>query len=142
MHVYSVKSAQCKKFSCQAFRLTSIQPDVIKCCYSFIVQPQVSISPSITVVEGQNTVLQCNITAANPPTNVTWIYSTSEVVPSTNGSVIWPSVHRSRHGLYTCRASNGIGSPGVKTMFLTVHCKFSWLFTIFLYVHSLFEIGG
>jgi len=85
------------------------------------VQPQISISPSITVVEGQSVILQCNITTANPATNVTWFYSTNTVIPSTNGSILWPSVNRNRHGLYTCRASNGIGSPVTKATFLTVN---------------------
>jgi len=85
------------------------------------VQPQISISPSITVVEGQSVILQCNITTANPATNVTWFYSTNTVIPSTNGSIIWPSVNRNQHGLYTCRVSNGIGSPVTKTTFLRVN---------------------
>ena len=92
-------------------------------------------------MEGQSVILQCNITTANPATNVTWFYSTNTIIPSTNGSILWPSVNRNRHGLYTCRVSIGIGSPVTKTTFLTVNCRFSFFFTILLHVNNVFEKG-
>ena len=88
----------------------------------FTVSPEISVSPAMTVIEGVSSVLQCNVTAANPSATVSWKSPSNAVIPHTNGRAQLSSIHRNKNGLYTCLASNGVGSATKKTS-LTVNCK-------------------
>ena len=81
----------------------------------------------MTVIEGGSAVLECNVTAANPSATVTWRSPTNAVIPHTNGRALLSSIKRNQNGLYTCQASNRIGSA-TNTSILTVDCKFHWFF--------------
>ena len=98
----------------------------------FIVPPQISTSSAIAAVEGHRVVLHCNVTAANPAANVTWHSPTGAELQNTNGRILLPSVNRNQNGVYTCQASNGVGSVAIKTTYLSVNCKFGSFFHSFI----------
>ena len=89
----------------------------------FVVRPEISIPSTITVVEEQDVVLQCKIIAANPVANVTWRSPDGSETLSPFGRVALTSVNRRQNGVYSCFASNGIGSVSSKATYLSVNCK-------------------
>ena len=100
-----------------------------------IVGPKISVSPGMTVVEGENVVLYCNVTAANPMPNITWSHPSSGVIRNTNGMILFPSIKRNQHAVYSCIASNGVGPAVIRTTSLVVNCEFLrfFLFSIYPY---------
>ena len=78
---------------------------------------------TMTVTEGETVTLFCNVTAANPAANITWLNHANLPIPNTNGRTQLSSINRNQNGVYTCQASNGVGVAAFATTALTVHCK-------------------
>ena len=95
--------------------------------FDFIVRPEVSVTSPITALEGDNVNFRCTVTAANPTASVMW-RGPSNTVLSSSPLLTLNSVNRNQVGEYTCIASNGISPNARKTTFLSVNCKFKWVF--------------
>ena len=102
-------------------------------CYSlnFLIcivdPPSVTIhKQEVTVVEGHNTSLACNV-SGKPYPAITWTKRGSSLVLSNTSSLDLYNV--SRHDAtddiiqYNCTASNGVGTPATAMVNITVHCK-------------------
>lgn len=63
------------------------------------------------------------IPLGDPPGEPLLVESTSDTQLSPNGSLVFPNVQPHLQGHYTCRASNDIGQPLSKTVFLRVNGK-------------------
>lgn len=81
----------------------------------------------VTVVEGHNTSLTCNVSGKPEPT-ITWTKQGSAVVLSNTSSldVVNVSRHDATDGIiqYQCTASNGVGTPATATVNITVYCMY------------------
>ena len=73
-----------------------------------LVRPILVISSNETVEEGGNVTLSCNITAANPPANITWKNPSDSIIAHTNGVITLNSIKRQQAGRYSCHANNGV----------------------------------
>ena len=58
--------------------------------------------------EGENIILSCNITTANPPANIMWKNPSGSTVGHTNGVITLNSIKRQQAGSYSCHADNGV----------------------------------
>ena len=85
------------------------------------------IPQTVTVIEGGNITLVCNISGVPAP-SIYWTQIGSSKVVSHNSSLTIVSV--SRPGTpdnmiqYQCTASNGVETPATATVNVTVHCKY------------------
>ena len=77
------------------------------------------------VVEGQTATLICTMTTANPNTSFIWkwIKNDSPTTVLHNGSnYTIPNIQRGSSGLYSCIASNSVGTSDPVTVNLDVQC--------------------
>ena len=95
----------------------------------FPVAPFVAVIPqTVTVTEGGNITLVCNVSGVPSP-SILWTQIGSSKVVSQNSSLTIVNV--SRPGTpdnmiqYQCTASNGVGTPSTVTATISVHCKYS-----------------
>ena len=91
------------------------------------VAPFAAVIPqTVTVIEGGNITLVCNVSGVPSP-SILWTQIGSSKVVSQNSSLTIVNV--SRPGTpdnmiqYQCTASNGVGTPAIATVNVTVHCK-------------------
>ncbi len=61
------------------------------------------------------------LATGDPPGEPLLVESTSDTQLAPNGSLVFPQVQPHLQGHYTCRASNDIGQPLSKTVFLRVN---------------------
>ena len=94
----------------------------------FPVAPFAEVIPqTVTVIEGGNITLVCNISGVPAP-SIHWTQIGSSKVVSHNSSLTIVNV--SRPGTpdnmiqYQCTASNGVETPATATVNVTVHCKY------------------
>lgn len=81
------------------------------------------------VTEGRTVVLECNVTDANPNTNITWKWfrSSSNTSFPHNGPIYTISdITRNKAGLYNCMAINSAGTSLPTSTYVNVQCKFVW----------------
>ena len=103
---------------------------LLNACYVMcliLVAPFVEVIPqTVTVIEGGNITLDCNISGVPAP-SILWTQIGSSKVVSHNSSLTIVNV--SRPGTsdnmiqYQCTASNGVETPATATVNVTVHCK-------------------
>ena len=103
---------------------------LLNACYIMClisVAPFVEVIPrTVTVIEGGNITLVCNISGVPAP-SMLWTQIGSSKVVSHNSSLTIVNV--SRPGTpdnmiqYQCTASNGVETPAMATVNVTVHCK-------------------
>ena len=103
---------------------------LLNACYvmCFIsVAPFAEVIPqTVTVIEGGNITLVCDISGVPAP-SILWTQIGSSKVVSHNSSLMIVNV--SRPGTpdnmiqYQCTASNGVETPAMATVNVTVHCK-------------------
>ena len=75
---------------------------------------------NITVIEGENRTLTCNV-SGSPALTVTWTEVSSH--SQSNGIMRYlTNINRSNAGEYVCKAKNDCGNSSART-FLTVLCK-------------------
>lgn len=79
-----------------------------------------------SVVEGGTAVLKCEVTDANPDTNITWRWFKS----SNNASVYHggstytiSNIKRNKTGFYNCVAINSAGTSVPVSTYVNVQCK-------------------
>ncbi|XP_065061806.1 uncharacterized protein LOC135688756 isoform X2 [Rhopilema esculentum] len=84
------------------------------------VSPQIRVQSSLTVIEGQDVLLTCVVVAANPMPAITWKDPRNNSLSHSNGMLLLRSVRRNQAGVYTCKASNGIGFPKTKSALINV----------------------
>ena len=94
----------------------------------FPVAPFAEVVPqTVTVIEGGNITLICNISGVPAP-SILWTQIGSSKVVSHNSSLTIVNV--SRPGTpdnmiqYQCTASNGVETSATDTVNVTVHCKY------------------
>lgn len=89
------------------------------------VPPNFTVAPNVTVsvVMGSNVTLECVATGVPPP-NITWLKKGSQLHKrqhsQAGGNLLLTAVRREDEGIYTCVASNGIGSEAVRSTTLEV----------------------
>ena len=95
--------------------------------FLFPVAPFAEVIPqTVTVIEGGNITLVCNISGVPAP-SILWTQIGSSKVVSHNSSLTIVNV--SRPGTpdnmiqYQCTASNGVETPAMATVNVTVHCE-------------------
>ena len=68
------------------------------------------VSTDLNVTSGSNVTFSCNVTLANPSTNVvTWMSPANALIQHSNGVVMMNSVSTDQAGVYTCIAKNSAG---------------------------------
>ena len=79
-----------------------------------------------TVVEGTNLTLRCKLTAANPPSNITWYNASSNSTALATGeNFTFQNILRSDAGQYYCVAENGGGQATISRIStVDVLCKY------------------
>ena len=94
----------------------------------FLVAPFAAVVPqTVTVIEGGNITVVCNISGFPAP-SIFWTQTGSSKVVSYNSSLTIVNV--SRPGTpgnmiqYQCTVSNGVETPATATVNVTVHCKY------------------
>ena len=75
-------------------------------------------SGNLTVTEGQDVTLECHATG-NPAPIITWTRLSDNSV--FNGTLA--NISRQDKEGYRCTANNGVGSPAIKDVFITVQCE-------------------
>ena len=103
---------------------------LLNACYVmclFLVAPFAEVIPqTVTVIEGGNITLVCNISGVPAP-SIYWTQIGSSKVVSHNSSLTIVNV--SRPGTpenmiqYQCTASNGVETPATATVSVTVQCE-------------------
>lgn len=80
-------------------------------------------SPLIVQEDQQNIKLSCVVASANPNDAIQyqWTYPAGTV---RDGDLTITSVSKSHYGLYSCNASNLVGTSKFTTKEIDVHCKF------------------
>lgn len=85
------------------------------------------ISSTLTVVEGGNITLTCNVSGVPYPL-IRWTRIGQSTVLSQNSSFTVVNVRRPGNPnnliQYQCTASNGVESPATAIANVTVHCKY------------------
>ena len=76
----------------------------------------------ISISEGSNVTLHCNVTG-NPPPNITWIWQDTGDVLGSSQQLALIAINRSQTGNYQCHTWNGIGNSSTETCSLDVFCK-------------------
>ena len=104
---------------------------LLNACYIMClisVAPFVEVIPqTVTVIEGGNITLVCDISGVPAP-SILWTQIGSSKVVSHDSSLTIVNV--SRPGTpdnmiqYQCTASNGVETPAMATVNVTVHCKY------------------
>ena len=96
--------------------------------YLFPVAPFAEVIPqTVSVIEGGNITLVCNISGVPAP-SVLWTQIGSSKVVSHNS--LLTIVNVSRPGTadnmiqYQCTANNGVKTPAMATVNVTIHCKY------------------
>ena len=107
--------------------------------FLFPVAPFAAVVPqTVTVTEGGNITLVCNISGVPSP-SILWTQVGSSKVVSHNSSL--HIVNVSRPGTadnmiqYQCTASNGVETPATETVNVTVHCKYLIHSLVIIHVH-------
>lgn len=91
--------------------------------------PEVTVrlkSPS-RVIEGATAKLECEVTDANPNTNIIWEWfktNTDMNLPHGQPIYIVPNIMRSNSGTYSCAARNSVGISKFATIYVDVLCKY------------------
>ena len=124
----------CRKQSVSAYlQVHFFQITIIECMLCdimclFLVAPFAEVIPqTVTVIEGGNITLVCNISGVPAP-SILWTQIGSSKVVSHNSSLTIVNV--SRPGTpdnmiqYQCTASNGVERPATATVNVTVQCKY------------------
>ena len=89
------------------------------------VKPILAVSNNAKVSEGSNITFSCNITAANPFTNlITWRNPANRLIMHSNGKITILSVSSRHSGKYSCHASNSAGES-TKSFTLSLNSKLS-----------------
>ena len=89
------------------------------------VKPILAVSIDAKVNEGSNVTFSCNITAANPFTNlITWENPANRLITHSNGIVRINFVSSQHRGRYSCHARNSAGAS-TKSFTLSVNSKVS-----------------
>lgn len=92
--------------------------------------PSVEAVLEVRVTEGEEVVLECEVTG-NPRPTVVWTRPHSPLPPGSHSScpanscLNIPSVTRADTGSYLCTADNGVGQPDSASSSLVVQCKSS-----------------
>ena len=95
---------------------------------SVAVSPSVEAVVEVRVTEGEEVVLECEVTG-NPRPTVVWSRPDSPLPPGSqtscpaNSCLNIPSVSRADTGSYLCTADNGVGQPDSASSELVVQCK-------------------
>ena len=96
------------------------------------VSPRVEAVPEVTVKEGEEGLLECEVTG-NPKPSVVWSRRGSELPQSSHTScpaascLTINSVEREAGGSYRCTADNGVGQADNADIKLVVQCKYNTL---------------
>ena len=96
---------------------------------------QSSISNPYAVIEGRNAYLVCEVTAANPDTDIWWKWIKTDspnAVLHTGHNYTIPNIERSRSGTYRCTASNTVGTSNAVSVDVDVQCN--------SYIHSFLSL--
>ena len=93
-------------------------------CDVSTVPPKVFPGENVTVLEGNDALLRCDV-EGNPAPQVTWFAPNGAVVQNqTSGTnLTLQDVSRASHGTYNCTVKNYLGSDS-GTVHLDVQCKF------------------
>lgn len=68
------------------------------------------------VIEGYLATLVCTVTSANPNTDITWKWTKTDGPNTILHHKPWyfmPHIQREKSGLYTCTATNSVGTSNV-----------------------------
>lgn len=87
----------------------------------------VQAKPGLVVSETTQLILNCSARAEPPVTSVTWMKVTdgkSEIIKNWNGTI--KSVSPSDSGLYSCEASNIIGTGKSQQAEVKVKCEYTY----------------
>lgn len=92
-------------------------------------KPEVTIiTPSpLKVQEGFESTMECKLHAANPKTNITWIWfktDTPGYVLNYGPIYIISNIQRNRTGIYSCTANNSVGTSVADTIYVDVLCEY------------------
>lgn len=81
-------------------------------------------------MEGQTATLECEVTAANPNTSITWQWfnaSNHNTVLFSGAKYTIPYIQRKQSGLYYCTANNSIGASKPTTINMNIQCKYKFM---------------
>ena len=92
------------------------------------VAPSVKAVREVVVTEGEEVVLECEVTG-NPRPSLVWSRPQSQLPPGSetscpdNSCLTLPSVSRADSGSYLCTADNGVGQPDSASSSVVVQCE-------------------
>ena len=119
------KSVHDTGYSCQCSLNTTVICYTYNFDFFYTVPPVVYPLENITITEGENTTLTCNVSGSPAPVSVTW---TEVKTGARSMGITFQLAHISRNesGEYKCEASNFCGTD-TKSTFLIVQCKWQYL---------------
>ena len=93
------------------------------CTFVDLAKPQLDTSlTNVTLKEGEVLNISCSSNSL-PAADITWVNASNAIIRNSNNFILNP-ISRNDVGLYSCNATNIVGTSTSDSISVTVHCKF------------------